>query len=82
MSDFATKQEFDQLKRFIIESNSNMAKKVLQIEQTSGSAQPGIGLSKGAKDMLAKQVDMFYKKLLYLETELKKIKQKLGIKDE
>lgn len=73
-----TREEFNRYKRFHAEQYQELGSKVVALEAMIKNIAPGPQLAPKAKDFLGKQVEMMFKKIQFLESEVRRLMTKAG----
>jgi len=72
-------EEFERYKRYQAEQYKALGLQIVELKNMIGLVNPGTPMAPKTKDLLARQVDMMFKKIHFIETELLKIKKKIGM---
>lgn len=74
-----TQQEFERYRRFRDEQYKNLGIKVTQLEEALKVYNPTGTVAPKTRDLLARQVDIMFRKIQFLDNIIIKICKKLGI---
>lgn len=80
-SEWISREEWNQLRRFQSEQMKNILLQLEEVKRKINVLNPKPQLVPQVRDLLDKQIDKFFKKLLFLETEVMNIKKKLNMKE-